>query len=113
MSHTFPNLEDWFRDPDAVRLWNETWKQPHMLLGLQVLASAGRPAAQPFSPGVDLIQATAIQGARCEGYFHALRAVDLMRQTPVRAVDLKQPTGWGADRLSDPLAEPTLEPEPA
>lgn len=61
----------------------ETLKQNHVQLALQVLRELGEPAELPAPGDVDFLIFNAMQNARREGFFHALRSLEALA-TPIK-----------------------------
>lgn len=61
----------------------ETLKQSHVQLALQVLRELGEPAELPAPGDVDFLIFNAMQNARREGFFHALRSLEALA-TPIK-----------------------------
>jgi hypothetical protein len=60
----------------------ETLAAPHVQIALQVLRDLGEPAEMPVPPEVDFLSFNAMQNARREGYFHAVRALEILATPP-------------------------------
>lgn len=56
----------------------ETLKQNHVQIALDVLRELGEPAELPAPSDVDFLIFNAMQNARREGYFHALRSLEAL-----------------------------------
>ena len=65
----------------------ETLRQPHVQTALQVLRDLGEPAELHPPSDVDFLIFNAMQNARREGFFHALRALETLA-TPMAAIPL-------------------------
>lgn len=65
----------------------ETMKQSHVQVALQVLRDLGEPAELPVPSDVDFLIFNAMQNARREGFFHALRSLEALA-TPIKAAPL-------------------------
>lgn len=61
----------------------ETLKQNHVQIALDVLRELGEPAELPAPSDVDFLIFNAMQNARREGYFHALRSLEALA-TPIK-----------------------------
>lgn len=65
----------------------ETLGQNHVQIALQVLRELGEPSEMPVPGEIDFLIYNALQNARREGYFHAIRALELLA-TPPSAIPL-------------------------
>jgi hypothetical protein len=65
----------------------ETIKQNHVQLALEVLRELGEPAELPVPGDVDFLIFNAMQNARREGYFHAIRSLEALA-TPIKAIPM-------------------------
>ena len=61
----------------------ETLKQNHVQLALEILRELGEPAELPVPGEVDFLIFNAMQNARREGFFHALRSLEALA-TPIK-----------------------------
>lgn len=65
----------------------EVMRHPSMQAALEVLRELGEPAEMPVPSDVDFLIFNALQNARREGFFHALRSLEALA-TPMKAVPL-------------------------
>ena len=65
----------------------EVMRHPSMVAALEVLRELGEPAEMPVPSDVDFLIFNALQNARREGFFHALRSLEALA-TPMKAVPL-------------------------
>lgn len=65
----------------------EVMHHPSMVAALEVLRELGEPAEMPVPSDVDFLIFNALQNARREGFFHALRSLEALA-TPMKAVPL-------------------------
>ena len=65
----------------------EVMRHPSMVAALEVLRDLGEPAEMPVPSDVDFLIFNALQNARREGFFHALRSLEALA-TPMKAVPL-------------------------
>jgi hypothetical protein len=65
----------------------EVMRHPSMVAALEVLRELGEPAEMPVPGDVDFLIFNALQNARREGFFHALRSLEALA-TPIKAVPL-------------------------
>jgi hypothetical protein len=63
----------------------EVMRHPAVQAALEVLRDLGEPAEMPVPGEVDFLIFNAMQNARREGFFHALRSLEALA-TPLKAV---------------------------
>ena len=63
----------------------QTLQEPHVVRALEVLKELGEPLEMPTPPGLNFMEWNAMQNARREGYFHALRSLERLA-APARAL---------------------------
>lgn len=63
----------------------EVMRHPSMTAALEVLRELGEPAEMPVPSDVDFLIFNALQNARREGFFHALRSLEALA-TPIKVV---------------------------
>jgi hypothetical protein len=77
---------DEYRKNDLLRpALAQTLQEPHVQRALEVLKDLGEPLEMPTPPGLNFMEWNAMQNARREGYFHALRSLERLA-VPARAV---------------------------
>lgn len=90
-------IAEWSKRTDFVELWKKTWEQPHMKAGMDVLVHLGIPVTSLIQPAQgEAMELRALAHSRTEGWFAAVKAIDL----------LKNPAGSQGD-LPAPWEEPT------
>jgi hypothetical protein len=65
----------------------EAMRHPSMVAALEVLRDLGEPAEMPVPSDVDFLIFNALQNARREGFFHAIRSLEALA-TPIKAAPL-------------------------
>jgi hypothetical protein len=64
----------------------QTLQETHVQAALEILKNLGEPTEMPTPAGLNFMEWNAMQNARREGYFHALRAFERLsvplRQAP-------------------------------
>jgi hypothetical protein len=75
-------IKSWFNDPATIQLWEETWKQPHMKLGLEVLNELAKPIDIQGVQGQDLLVAQALENKKLVGYNIALQNIKALGTVP-------------------------------
>lgn len=76
-------------DESLTRLWRETWQQPHMKLGREILLSAYLPTK--VTEIGDPMALHALEHARCEGFFDYHRFIDVLGQRFIPQADEPEP----------------------
>lgn len=77
---------DEYRKNDLFRpALAQTLQEPHVQRALEVLKELGEPLEMPTPPGLNFMEWNAMQNARREGYFHALRSFERLA-VPARVV---------------------------
>lgn len=68
---------DEYRKNDLFRpALAQTLQETHVQRALEVLKELGEPLEMPTPPGLNFMEWNAMQNARREGYFHALRSLE-------------------------------------
>jgi hypothetical protein len=65
----------------------EAMRHPSVQAALEVLRDLGEPAEMPVPGDVDFLIFNALQNARREGFFHAIRSLEALA-TPIKAAPL-------------------------
>jgi hypothetical protein len=65
----------------------EAMRHPSVQAALEVLRDLGEPAEMPVPSDVDFLIFNALQNARREGFFHAIRSLEALA-TPIKAAPL-------------------------
>jgi hypothetical protein len=88
-------LHEWAKRDDLQLQWKKAWEEnPALKAGLSVLMEVALPAEVKVPTGMDAIQFNALINSKREGYYDALRNIEVLKE-------LKQP--------SEPLPEPWSE----
>ena len=98
--------EEW--TPGLRKLWAETWEQPHMKVGLEVLRKKLRPQSLPIVPGYDALVLAAGAFHNSVGKHEVLDLIKSMGNVPVKRQDLPEP--WSQEAL-DGLVESKPTPQ--
>lgn len=85
--------------PGLRKLWAETWEQPHMKIGLQVLLKKMRPQSLPIVPGYDALVLAAGAFHNSVGKHEVLDLIKAMGCVPPPRKDLPPP--WTTEALTD------------
>lgn len=75
-------LKSWYADTATIQLWEETWKLPHMKLGLEVLKELAKPIDVTGVNGQDLLVAQALENKKLVGYNIALQNIQALGVIP-------------------------------
>lgn len=68
-----------FRSDEALRRkWKETWNEPHMKLGRDILIRAYLPHKDSTPEGGDRVVENALENTRREGYYDYDRFIDAL-----------------------------------
>lgn len=98
-------LSDWQKHPELQKVWAETWNQPAMVLGLDVLKESFRSHATSKQPslvaGLDPLAAGAILNAFREGAEQAINHIELLKQALPSTSRIDDIPGWANATLKD------------
>lgn len=79
------NLNSFRRNELLQQGLAEAMRHPSMVAALDVLRDLGEPTEMPVPGEVDFLIFNALQNARREGFFHALRSLEALA-TPIKVV---------------------------
>lgn len=86
------NLTEWSKRDDLIQLWKQTWEQPHMKAGLSVLIQLGLPVPSLIQPAQgEAVELRAMAHSRIEGWFAAVRTLELLKNPSNSNPDLPAP----------------------
>lgn len=71
-------LEQWQQSEELLKSWRETWREPHMQMGLDVLRNAVMDATVHLNGQADALTAAAMRDSAREGAKLMLRIIDGM-----------------------------------
>lgn len=85
-------FQEWSKRDDYVELWKKSWNEPHMRAGLTALIHLGLPQLNPItSANGESIQLRALAHSRNEGWFGALKAIELLKTPKTEPQELPAP----------------------
>jgi len=89
------SLPDWFKRDDYVTFWDRTWNMEHMRIGLEALVATGLPVSKEVPAGFTGVEWNALQNARREGFYEAIKLIELMRKERVKPPQNTEISEWG------------------
>jgi hypothetical protein len=81
--------EEYRRDEMFRPSLAETLQQPHVRLALAILKELGEPSELPTPSGLNFMEWNAMQNARREGFFHALKSLERLAVPERRSTSQK------------------------
>jgi hypothetical protein len=84
-------FEEWSRREDLQSDWERTWREPHMVAGLEVLRRLAEPRGTPVAD----INLNALKNAFTEGQFRMLREIDRLKPKDPTKTTQPLPAAWG------------------
>lgn len=95
-------IEEWRSTPGYVKAWRDTWNEPHMQAGLQVLLQLSLPKLVVPMSGDDAIKIAGLKFAQSAGYYDFMRNIEAMKTIPERVEQKDDVPGWGSAVLDSP-----------
>ena len=87
-------FQEWSKRDDYVKLWEKTWQEPHMRAGLTALIHLGIPQVSILTPTAtnnESINIRALAHSRTEGWFAAVKAIELLKTPTNEQQELPSP----------------------
>ena len=83
-------LSEWHKSEELIKAWRQTWREPHMQMGLDLLRSSVCETGFRVSGETDALTAGALRDAAREGFKAALFLMEIMKEGKTPAP--QQPT---------------------